>query len=102
MTKKHFVDAAAIVRNILQSRWTNDPPAWAITWKDVSKVGSEPHYQDDGFISDAAANYTRAVQTAEAFVLLFTQHNERFDTPRFLIACGLVAAPVKAKRGKRS
>lgn len=86
MTKKHFIDAAAIVRNILQGEWTNDSPPWA----------------DFATADCLTTNRARAVYTAEAFVVLFTQHNDRFDTQRFLIACGLVAAPVKAKRGKRS
>jgi hypothetical protein len=91
MTKKHFIDAAAIVRNILDGSWTNDPPAWAYPDRmldafDVEMGGLVPK-----------CRYTRAVYTAEAFVTLFTQHNPRFDTQRFLIACGLAEKPAKGK-----
>jgi hypothetical protein len=41
---------------------------------------------------------TRAKVTADAFVMLFQRHNNRFDRDRFLIACGLLAKPAKAKR----
>ena len=84
LTKKHFIDAAAIVKNILDGYWTDDPPSWA----------DSEEYEKDYHGSD----YMRAVQTAEAFIMLFTQHNPRFDVNRFLIACGLMAKPAKAKR----
>lgn len=29
MTKKHFIDAANIVRYILNGAWTFEPPSWA-------------------------------------------------------------------------
>jgi hypothetical protein len=44
------------------------------------------------------ACYIRAVWTAEAFIMLFQQHNPRFDTQRFLIACGLVEKLAKVRK----
>ena len=35
---------------------------------------------------------------AEAFILLFRAYNDRFDTTRFLQACGLVEQPAKKGR----
>lgn len=92
MTKKHFIDAAAIVRNIVEGNWTEETPSWANrdTIANIDYLYAEP--------MDTA--YLRAVQTAEAFVMLFTQHNPRFDTNRFLIACGLMSKPVKVSKGK--
>jgi hypothetical protein len=87
MTKKHFIDAAAIVRNILDGSWTFDPPSFADKRRLLVM-------HDSG---DEDETYTRAVWTAEAFINLFTSHNPRFDTQRFLIACGLVEKPAKGK-----
>ena len=89
MTKRYFIRAAEIVNAIREGHWTDDLPPWA----DDSR--------DRGVFSIAATSYIRAVQTAEAFIVLATEFNPRFDTNRFLIACGLVDAPVKATRGKR-
>lgn len=88
MTKKHFIDAAAIVRNILNGEWTSDLPPWA------KRAGAV----DALMFDEDAMSYTRAVWTAEAFIMLFTSHNPRFDTQRFLIACGLMDKPVKVRK----
>lgn len=37
---------------------------------------------------------------ATAFIELFSAYNDRFDTQRFLVACGLVEPAPKVKRGK--
>jgi hypothetical protein len=74
------------VRAILDGHWTNEPPAWA------NSFYSAPYLTDS-----SEESYTRAVQTAEAFIVLFTEWNSRFDRDRFLIACGLVDAPVKTR-----
>jgi hypothetical protein len=73
------MDAAAkIVNAILNGKWTNEPPAWA----NISRMTSEdfPHSMNH--------QYTRAVQTAEVFIILF-QINPKFDPRKFLTACGL-------------
>ncbi len=85
MTKRHFIRAAEIVNAICEGHWTSEPPSWA-----------DRHAEDYSALGD----YGRAVQTAEAFIVLALEFNPRFDTNRFLIACGLADAPVKAKRGK--
>ena len=89
MTKLHFNRAAEIVRAILDGEWTNQLPDWAI--------------MNDQFLLDnvavpAEADHLRAVQTAEAFILMFQQFNSRFDETRFLQACGLV----EVAKGRKS
>lgn len=80
MTKKHFILAASMVKAILNDEWTHEPPDWAVR-----------HLVH----TECTENYTRAVQTAEAFILLFRGFNPRFDENRFLIACGLADKPTK-------
>lgn len=87
MTRKHFIDAAEIVRNILGGVWALDSPSWA-TDVDI------PVYDHE---SELSARYLRAVWTAEAFIVLFREHNPRFDESRFLIACGLQAKAPKVE-----
>jgi len=92
MTKKHFIDAAEIVRNILDGNWTFDPPPFAnksrmLITHDSGRIAA---YEDE--------TYTRAVWTAEAFISLFSDANPRFDTQRFLIACGLAEKPETRRR----
>ena len=95
MTKKHFIDAAAIVKNIVDGNWTTEPPSWASArYGSVTDWSSSTDW--DSNIPDGS--YTRAVQTAEVFIMLFSSHNPRFDVNRFLIACGLMAQPAKVKR----
>ena len=86
MNKKHFIRAAEIVNAIRQDLWTSEPPHWA-----------DRHAEN----YSALGAYGRAVQTAEAFIVLATEFNPRFDTNRFLIACGLVDAPAKPKRTRK-
>jgi hypothetical protein len=81
MTKQHFIRAAEIVKSIRDGHWTDEPPAWA-----------------DNLVL-MSHSYTRAVQTAEAFLFLFKEYNPRFDEQRFLVACGLVEKPVKLLTG---
>lgn len=92
MTKKHFIDAAEMVRNIAAGNWTDTLPDWAQMPGYVECETTE--------LGNVSAFKLRAVWTAEAFIMLFSQHNQRFDTSRFLIACGLVSAPMQ--KGKRS
>lgn len=95
MQKRHFEHAASMVRSILYGKWTSEFPSWADRHGNI--VGPiEVDTEADGNLD---ANYTRAVWTAEAFILLFTAYNPLFDRDRFLIACGLMTA---AKRGKRT
>ena len=84
MTKKHFQAAAAQVKSILDGDWTHEPPEWT----------NETHYNE---VSIAWPDYVRAVQTAEAYILLFQEFNPRFDQQQFMKACGLAAAPNKTK-----
>lgn len=93
MTKKHFIRAAEIVKAISEGRWTREPPLWADA-EMYGWTGSEI-----GCWYDTEIDYTRAVQTAEAFIILAQAFNHRFDVQRFLVACGLVE-PVVKKRGK--
>lgn len=81
-----------MVRAILAGDWTFDPPDWA----DSERFdASAAEYDHD---SELSARYTRAVQTAEAFIILSQAFNPAFDSARFLQACGLVDAPSKARR----
>lgn len=98
MTRLHFTRAAEIVRAILDGEWTNDPPAWAdcCRWRD----GVEDF--DTSELADrhrADADYTRAVQTAEAFISFFQYQREPngFNRDRFLQACGLVEPATKGR-----
>lgn len=92
MTKQHFIEAAAMVRSILEGEWTDEPPGWA--------EASRGDWQ--GSFDEEQEHYTRAVQTAEALILLFQRLNPRFDQTRFLIACGLADKPVKPARQRRT
>ena len=84
MTKMHFQHAAEIVRAILAGEWTDSAPAWA----DRKQIGWPGQTED----------FVRAVQTAEAFILLFRAYNPRFDEQRFLQACELVDKSAKKRR----
>lgn len=81
MTAKDFRLAASIVRAILNGGWTLDTPAWA----GPCGVTHNLSQWDD----DERLNYTRAVWTAEAMIMLFEQINPRFNQQKFLKACGL-------------
>jgi hypothetical protein len=76
LTKKHFERMAAIVRSILAGEWTHDCPPWA---------------RED----TQSPDYVQAVQIAEVLIMLASEDNPRFDTDRFLIACGLKAKPTQ-------
>ena len=85
MTKKHFQQMAEIVHAILYGCWTDEPPYWA-----------DPLRGDWQSSFDATQmHYTRAVQTAEAFIVVCREFNPRFDEQQFLVACGLADAPPK-------
>lgn len=94
ISKQHFIRAAQIVDNIRQGHWTNEPPTWA--------TGKPDHDTKMTLVLawDDPTPRQRAIQTAEAFIALFGEWNPRFDTQRFLVACGLVEAPVKAKKAR--
>jgi hypothetical protein len=85
MTKRHFEVAAKQVKAILDGHWTSEFPSWADRHGNI--VGPiEIDTEDSGNLD---VSYTRAVWTAEAYILLFTEFNPRFDQTRFLKACGL-------------
>lgn len=73
MTKQHMTRAAQIVKAIGAGKWTDEEPDWAL------------------LLDTENPEVYRAVQTAEAFIILFQACNDRFDVQRFLIACGLAA-----------
>lgn len=75
MTGQQFTRAAEIVKQILDGRQV-DIPMWAMPLLSHTNTYAAPG--------------VRAVQTAEAFIQLFTAFNDRFDQQRFLQACGLV------------
>jgi hypothetical protein len=79
MTKKHFDAMAALVQQIRDGNWTPDAPAWA-----------EPRDNGRFDYQNTINPFDRAVQTAEAFIILANQFGGRFDEQRFLRACGLV------------
>ena len=83
MTKMHFQRAAEMVKAILHGEWTNEQPDWSFA---VQKYGWAEVY-----------SHQRAIQTAEAFIILFRQFNPRFNQQTFLVACGL-AEPTKKGR----
>lgn len=82
MQKRHFVQAADMVRAILNGEWTHEAPSWAPTTFDLIEV-------EDAAQGNLRTSYVRAVWTAEAFILLFTRNNDRFNRDTFLRACGL-------------
>ena len=59
MTRKHFERAAEIIRSINSGNWGDTLPR------------------------------VRAIEAAEFFIFFAREFNPRFDTQRFLIACGL-------------
>jgi hypothetical protein len=93
MTKQHFIRAAEIVKSIRDGNWTNEPPSWSDSDRYSLSIHDDCHAP-----YDVAVSYTRAVQTAEAFLLFFKEYNPRFDERRFLSACGLVEQPAKKGR----
>lgn len=80
ITKGSFIQAASMVRDVLQGGWTSAPPPWA----------DKTRYMEGSGLFAQSECYTRAVQMAEIFILLFTHANPRFDRDRFLDACGLL------------
>lgn len=87
-----FNRAASIVRAIRNGDWTMQFPDWADEDRNTSDVivfGSETGSDHD---------YTRAVHTAEAFIIFFQLTQPKFDSHKFLIACGLIERT--AKRSK--
>lgn len=82
MTKRHFEAMAEIVHSILVGEWTDDTPVWS----DAERIGCTYHTH---------SAYERAVQTAEAFIILAQAFNPAFDSTRFLQACGLTSADDK-------
>jgi hypothetical protein len=84
VSRNEMEHAASMVRAIANGDWTDEAPSWS----DASNVYPAP----------ICPEYTRAVQTAEAFILFFQAFNPRFDQQRFLQACGLVDAPAKRRK----
>ena len=78
MTKKHFIRAAEIVQSIRSGHWSEELPGFS--QHEVEMLGCSTHVTD----------FERATLTAEAFIILGRAFNLRFDTQRFLVACGLI------------
>lgn len=89
ITKRQFIRAAEMVKAIREGAWTHEAPSW-VEHGDV--------YDGNPSFDHATVDYTRAVQTAEALILLFSENNPRFDRARFLHACGLGPKPVSKRR----
>lgn len=68
----------SIVRAIRAGKWTNELPDWAPNTLTSISVFSE----DDG------ANELRAIQTAEAFIILGVATSATFNVAQFLHDCG--------------
>lgn len=77
MTKQQRA-MASMVRAIKAGKWTDELPDWA-------PIGADCALQ---IIGEESGNILRAVQTAEAFILLLLADNPRFDVTRFVKACG--------------
>lgn len=95
VSKQHFIRAAAMVRAIRAGEWTAALPQWAPYYP--GKVFETIHEQ----YGNVPSNEIRAIQTAEAFTILFSEGapigNPRFDQACFLHACGFGPKPI-AKR----
>ena len=92
--------AAAMVKAIHDGKWIHERPSWEdkrsnANGDDALYDASAADYDTD---SQHAYDYTRAVQTAEVFLMLFESANPRFDRARFLYACGLGPKPVTQRR----
>jgi len=88
MTRQHFQAMAEIVKAINEGEWTSDLPAWA-------EASNGRYWGNDTNTED---NYRRAVQTAEAFIILSRRFNPLFNQDVFLQACGLKAQPAKRRK----
>lgn len=102
MNKRHFEHMAAIVRAIRDGEWTHIAPVWA----SALPYAELAPFPDQHLANAELANYTRAIQTAEAFIVLSQEWNPSFDRKQFLIACGLAwrygEAPIKRPRKART
>jgi hypothetical protein len=90
MQKRHFEHMATIVKAILDNAWSDDWPSWAVQDSNGNR--------QQGFVAPGIDSYTRAVLTAEAFIVFACEWDPRFDEQRFLQACGLVEKPSKIRR----
>jgi hypothetical protein len=89
VSRNEMEHAASMVRAIAAGEWTNEWPSWVVNDSNGNRqTGFAPMDSDYG---------TRAVQTAESFILFFQAFNPRFDVTRFLIACDLQDAPAKRR-----
>lgn len=78
MTPSDVKAMTAIVRAILRGKWTNELPDWAP--KGLTSIDLED--EDDG------SDVLRAVQTAEAFIVLCDSCHCDLDVTAFLKDCG--------------
>ena len=68
MTKKHFQRMAEIVHAILDGDWTNERPQWADRTSGSLDGKKLSLYDGAWSFAENSMRYTRAVQTAEAFI----------------------------------
>ena len=90
MTRKHFIRAAEMIRSIHAGHWSKELPGYST--HEMRKLGRSTH----------VTAFERATLTAEAFITLAQEFNPRFDTYRFLIACGLVDKPATCYQRRTS
>lgn len=94
--RSDFKQAADLVRAILHGGWTFDTPAWAgptMQPLDMDEPNIDP--AEGGCMDEFT--YTRAVWTAEAFIIYFEVTSLAFRPEKFLIECGLKEKPARRK-----
>lgn len=74
---------ASMVRAILAGKWTTDPPDWA----PLRAAQAADLLQQ---MSDTDVALVRAMQTAEAFIILIHAEDSAFDVTSFVRACGFI------------
>lgn len=82
MTPQDVRRMVQMVRAIRAGKWTDEPPAWS---RDITATTP--------LDVDNVASAIRAIQTAEAFILLAHSSDIYFDEMRFLQDCGFLRKP---------
>lgn len=77
-----------MVRAIRAGKWTSEPPAWCPAEGADGERYQITDIRTSGEISDDT--FTRAIQTAEAFILLAHASHLPFDETKFLRDCGFL------------
>lgn len=103
MMNHSFERAARLVKSIVDGKWTHEPPSWVPEERIYGTPESEESPTCTGVYEGAptdpeSVDYTRAVQTAEAFIIFFTTFSPRFDRAHFLYTCALGPKPAPKRR----